>query len=37
MNEILDKEYFNDLKEYGKGYSKRNLEHISIFAKELSN
>ncbi len=27
----------NDLKEYGKGYSKRNLEYMSIFTKEFSN
>jgi len=27
----------NDLKEYGKEYSKRNLEYMSIFAKKFSN
>ena len=26
----------NDLKEYGKGYSKRNLEYMSFFAQKIS-
>ncbi len=36
MNEILDKEYFNDLKEYGKEYSVSNLKRIVRIANEFS-
>ena len=35
--QIIFKNLVNDLKEYGKGYSKRNLKYMSIFAKEFSN
>ena len=34
MNE-LGKDYFNDLKEYGKGYSYDQLKRMSMFADEF--
>ena len=34
MNE-LEKDYFNDLKEYGKGYSYDKLKRMSMFADEF--
>ncbi len=36
MNELMDKDYFNDLKEYGKGYSLQNHKYMSKFTKEFS-
>ena len=35
MNEILDKDYFNDLKGYVNSYSTRNLHYMSQFAEEF--
>ena len=35
INEIIEKAYFNDLKEYGKGFSYQNLKRMSQFAKEF--
>ena len=34
MNE-LEKDYFSDLKEYGKGYSVQNLKYMSQIANEF--
>ena len=36
MNE-LEKDYFNDLKEYGKGYSYDQLKRMSMFANVFSD
>ena len=36
INEIIEKEYFNDLKEYGKGYSIQNLKYMSQIACEYT-